>query len=136
MHRYRLKGGAALYDAVCRIDDYLQQSENMKTRLARLAGGGYMLHARVRGGSQRRWVGLDKTITIMLRRAGDGCISVEISGLKWRDKAIVMAVSLLVLWQLMLPALWGLYEQMRLPARLARQLREHFDLELYAKTDL
>lgn len=128
MDVHRLKSGTTLYEAACRMNAYLQRYENMKTCVARLSGGGYVLHARVRGGSQRRWIGLDKTVTIILRPSGTGCARVEITGLKWRDKAVVLLVSLFALWQLAVPALWGLYEQMRLPARLKKPMQECFDL--------
>ena len=96
------------------ISRFLYQKEHMEVSRLMSIDGDIHIHGRVRGSYARQWIGLDKRITIRLHRHEQHHTHVYVNRPVWKDKAMVLAVSLCGLWPLAVPALWGLLDQLLL----------------------
>ena len=99
---------------------YLCQVENMETLRMLTPEGIYIIQGRTRSAEIKKWIGMDKKITIMLKTETDEHGIMEISYPAWKDKLAVMAISLVGLWPLSVCAAIGLVCQLRLIVRVTR----------------
>lgn len=101
---------------------YLWQHENMETDRFLLPDGEYRVQGQVRWSTLRRLVGWDKRIVVRLRPSEEQGLIVTLDAPAWKDKSIVLAVSLFGLWPLSIMVLWGIADQLLLFYRLQHLL--------------
>jgi hypothetical protein len=109
----------------CRQDDVQRLTADLKNWLRNESfdlqqmdteDQGVLLQVKKRG-ALRDLVGMSTALNIVLKYSGD-MLSVEIGAGKWVDKAVVGAVSMLVLWPLAFTAGYGAWEQSKLPDKI------------------
>ena len=110
----RLNHAETLRELSKEIMQYLCQVENMETLRMLTPEGTYIIQGRTRSADIKKWIGMDKRITIMLKAETDELAIMEISHPAWKDKLAVMAISLVGLWPLFVCAAAGLVCQIRL----------------------
>lgn len=101
---------------------YLWQHESMETDRFLLPDGEYRVQGQVRCSSLRRLIGWDKRIVIRLLPGEEQGHVALLDTPIWKDKAVVLAVSLFGLWPLSVMALWGMVDQLLLFYRLQHLL--------------
>ena len=114
---YNLNGRNA-QDIAMVVRNYLEMNEGMESQSFVTADGGAVIQARVRGGSLKQFVGLDKAITVTISPITESLISVDIGEGKWTDKGVTMVVSMFVLWPLAVTSGVGMYNQAQLPKKI------------------
>ena len=118
---YTLRNGVTANDLIIRLCNFLDCS-NMETQTAANQDGScIVLQARTHGGTLKQLVGMDKAVTIRLNQVGDS-LNVEVGEAKWGDKAIVMTVSMFVLWPLTVTSGIGIIAQKQLINRIWNQI--------------
>ena len=114
-----------LFRSTCRQDDVQRLTADLKNWLRNESfdlqqmdteDQGVLLQVKKRG-ALRDLVGMSTALNIVLKYSGD-MLSVEIGAGKWVDKAVVGAVSMLVLWPLAFTAGYGAWEQSKLPDKI------------------
>ena len=76
----------------------------------------FLLNVKKRG----RWralVGMAISLTITFDSTEIDTVTVEIGGGHWSDKALVGTLSMLILWPLIVPVAFGIWEQIKLPEK-------------------
>ncbi len=115
--------GRKVTDIAMAVRNFLETSEKMETQCFFTNDGGAIIQARVRGGSVKKFVGLDKAITVKLAPAGEEMVNVDIGEAKWTDKGIALTVSWFVLWPLAVTSGIGIYKQHKLPEKINRVIQ-------------
>lgn len=115
---YTLGNGKTMDGMAYAVASFLRNEENMETELVPTENGSTFLQARVRNGSLKQIVGMDKAIFVRFNPIGDRQVQIEISKGKWVDKSIVMAISMVVLWPLTVTSGIGMYQQGKLPGKI------------------
>ena len=99
---------------IAHVTNYLERSETMQTQQIESEDGNFtIVQARVRGGSFKQFVGMDKVVTLRFVR-GAGVVNVEVGETKWIDKTLVGTLSMFVLWPLAVTTIFGVYKQKKL----------------------
>jgi len=80
-------------------------------------------------GTWQQYLGLDKAISVRFTPVGSNQVTVEIGGGKWTDKAIGVAVSMVILWPLFVTSGVGAVEQ----AKLLKDARNVIESYFYSK---
>ena len=111
-----------LRDISKKIAQYLWQHENMETDRFLLPDGEYRVQGQVRCNTLRRLIGCDKRIVVRLRPSEEQGLIVTLDAPAWKDKSVVLAVSLFGLWPLSIMVLWGIADQLLLIYRLQHLL--------------
>ena len=111
-----------LRDISKEIAQYLWQHESMETDRFLLPDGEYRVQGQVRCSSLRRLIGWDKRIVIRLLPGEEQGHVVALDTSIWKDKAVVLVVSLFGLWPLSIMVLWGIADQLLLIYRLQHLL--------------
>lgn len=68
-------------------------------------------------GEWKKWVGMSTALDIVFHQIDD-TVNVQIGSGRWADKAVVGAVSMVVLWPLAVTASLGAWEQAKMPERI------------------
>lgn len=84
-----------------------------------------VIQARVRKSGAKKLLGMDKAVEIRLTQEGQRLI-VEMGNAKWADKAVVMAVSMFVMWPLAITSGVGIYKQNELFAEIKTVIDQYF----------
>lgn len=71
------------------VFNFLVDDQNMEAQRFNYSENFSVVQARVKGASYKKFVGLDKAVTIHFIKAAD-FVSVDIGGAQWLDKGIVM----------------------------------------------
>ncbi|MBE6626998.1 MAG: hypothetical protein E7628_07455 [Ruminococcaceae bacterium] len=106
---------ATVQDIAMITRNYLESSENMNTQFFLTADGGAIVQGKLRGGSFKQFMGLDRATTVKITPISDTHVNIEIGEGKWTDKGVAMTVSLFVLWPLAVTSGVGMYKQHKLP---------------------
>lgn len=118
-YTYQLSQGRSLNGLISAVNKYLSGTENMETQRVASENDEYtMLQARVKGGTWKQLVGLDKAVTIRFIKKSYDSVCMEIGEAKWADKGAVMTVSMFVLWPLAVTSGIGMYKQGSLPGKI------------------
>lgn len=108
MYTYTLREGKSVDEVADLVTRFLY---NEKMEVQTLGHPGCMvIQARVGKVGVKRLVGMDKAIEVRLSHEGQRLV-VEMGNAKWADKAVVMAVSMFVLWPLAITSGIGIYKQ-------------------------
>lgn len=117
INSYPLTNGNTVRSVGNSVSSYLQSSQNMETQLLTSDDGTVIVQGRARGGNWKRFVGMDRAITVKLSETNN-VLKAEIGAGKWLDKGVVMTVSMFVLWPLALTSGLGIYQQTKLPEKI------------------
>ncbi len=114
---------SSLRDISKEISQYLWLHEGMETDRFLLPNGEYRVQGQVRGRPLRRLIGWNKRVVVRLRSDDHPGYIVTLDAPTWKDKAVVLAVSLFRLWPLSVMALFGIADQFMLFYRLQQLLK-------------
>ena len=84
-----------------------------------------VIQARLGRVGLKRMVGMDKAIEVRLSHEGQRLV-VEMGNAKWADKAVVMAVSMFVMWPLAITSGIGIYKQNELFEQIRTVIDRYF----------
>jgi hypothetical protein len=123
--RFRFPGHAANLSGVASLVKNLLDSEQLDAQVVQERSGTII---QAKKHSFRSWkkyahqaLGLDRALTVRLVTTGD-MLEVHIGDAVWIDKAVVGAVSVVVLWPLAVTASWGAYKQRQLQLLIQRNV--------------
>ena len=114
---------ATVQDIAMITRNYLESAENMNTQCFFTNDGCAIVQGKLRGGSVKQFMGLDRAITVRITPVGEGLASIDIGEGKWTDKGIAMTVSWFVLWPLAVTSGIGMYKQHKLPENIMNAIR-------------
>ncbi|MCL2442387.1 MAG: zinc ribbon domain-containing protein [Treponema sp.] len=114
---YILPPGKTIKNTSEAVELFLRRDNDMDTQVLNY-GDQITIQARAKGGNWKQFVGLDKVIAVQFIPCGDNMISVNIGESKWTDKAAVAAVSMVVLWPLLVTSGIGMVMQAKLPGEI------------------
>ena len=112
-----LKNGYTAESVASGVSSFLRTNHNMETQVFPVSSDELMVQGRVNGGGWKRFVGMDKAISVKLTASGS-ILTVEIGEGKWLDKGLIMALSMIVLWPLAVTSGVGFYQQAQIPGKI------------------
>lgn len=125
---YKLNG-LTMAEAAKHTCNFLDHSENMETQCLTSIDGVYFIQARTRNGKSKKFLGLDKVISVKLSPIGNEFFSVEIGEGKWVDKGVALAAAWFFCWPLAVTSGVGIYKQKVLPNKILREIGTKFSPE-------
>ena len=114
---YIIKNGNSLNTIANGVSAFLQTSQNMETQVLSSNNGDMIVQGRVVGNNWKRFIGMDKAISVKMSEA-NGILQVEIGEGKWLDKGLIMTISMFVLWPLAITSGFGFYQQAKIPEKI------------------
>lgn len=103
------------------VFNYLVDDQNMETQRIDPSDSFSVVQARVKGAAFKKFVGLDKAVTVHFIKASDA-VSVNIGEAKWLDKGVVMTISMFLLRPLTVTSGVGIYKQRKLISNLVADM--------------
>lgn len=123
MYTYTLRDGKSVDGVVDLVTRFLH---NNKMEVQTLGHSECkVIQARVRKAGAKKLLGMDKAIEVRLSLEGQRLV-VEMGNAKWADKAVVMAVSMFVMWPLAITSGVGIYKQNELFAEIKTVIDQYF----------
>lgn len=118
---YRLSGGMNMQTVAKTVESFLTSSKGMEAQVRQMPNG-YV----VEGKTKSEWktvCGLRLTTSVQLTQM-NGSLNVTVGGAEWVDKIIVGVVGfiLFITWPLFFSAIWGAYQQSKLPEEIFRAI--------------
>lgn len=123
LYTYTIREGKSVVEVEDLITRFLR-NEKMEVQTLGTAGC-RIVQARVRKSGAKKLLGMDKAVEIRLNQEGQRLI-VEMGNAKWADKAVVMAVSMFVMWPLAITSGVGIYKQNELFAEIKTVIDQYF----------
>jgi|GEM_PF-1542162 len=108
-----------LHDLLQILSSWLA-SESFERQVLKTEDGGVVLQIAKQGG-WRKLLGMSTALNVILRQ-DEMHLTVEIGAGRWADKAVVGAVSMIILWPLAVTSAWGAWLQMKMPERIFDQI--------------
>ena len=124
LQTYELNGSRTFNGIVEKATNFLRNTKNMDTQVI-VTGNGRMIQARTKGGQYKKFIGMDKALTVKINNIGSGEVEVEIGEGKWVDKGVAMAVSMFVLWPLAVTSGIGMVQQKALQSQVAKEIENY-----------
>lgn len=115
---FRLPAGKSYSQAADFVATYLQQNENMETQTLIAEDKSIIVQGRIRHGSVKQFMGLDRAITVHFSPANTDSVKVTITAGKWLDKLAAGTVSMFILWPLLVTSAYGAFKQSQFPNKI------------------
>ncbi len=112
---------AVFSDLLISLQKWLEENGFKQQRLS-TEDGATVIQVEKRGG-WKRVVGMSTALNISMHQV-ENTINVQIGAGRWADKAVVGAVSLVVLWPLAVTAGFGAWQQAKMPERIYNFISE------------
>lgn len=126
-YEYSKVAGKNIKNMIFAVESVLKIKENMEVQMLENEST-YILQARVKNGNVKKFVGMDKAITVKILEFGNQII-VEVGEQKWIDKCVVLAVSMIVLWPLTITSSIGLYNQKKIVKTIKKTTDNYMESE-------
>lgn len=123
MYTYTLRDGKSVDEVVDLVTRFLHNNKMEVQTLGHAECK--VIQARVRKAGAKKLLGMDKAIEVRLSQEGQRLV-VEMGNAKWADKAVVMAVSMFVMWPLAITSGVGIYKQNELFAEIKTVIDQYF----------
>lgn len=123
MYTYTLRDGKSVDELVDLVTRFLQNNKMEVQTLGHAECK--VIQARVRKAGAKKLLGMDKAVEVRLTQEGQRLV-VEMGNAKWADKAVVMAVSMFVMWPLAITSGVGIYKQNELFAEIKTVIDQYF----------
>lgn len=123
MYTYTLRDGKSVDEVVDLVTRFLHNNKMEVQTLGHAECK--VIQARVRKAGAKKLLGMDKAIEVRLSQEGQRLV-VEMGNAKWADKAVVMVVSMFVMWPLAITSGVGIYKQNELFAEIKTVIDQYF----------
>ena len=123
MYTYTLRDGKSVDEVVDLVTRFLHNNKMEVQTLGHAECK--VIQARVRKAGAKKLLGMDKAIEVRLPQEGQRLV-VEMGNAKWADKAVVMVVSMFVMWPLAITSGVGIYKQNELFAEIKTVIDQYF----------
>nr|MBQ8245187.1 hypothetical protein [Oscillospiraceae bacterium] len=123
MYTYTLRDGKSIDGVVDLVTRFLYSNKMEVQTLGHSECK--VIQARVRKAGAKKLLGMDKAIEVRLSLEEQRLV-VEMGNAKWADKAVVMAVSMFVMWPLAITSGVGIYKQNELFAEIKTVIDQYF----------
>ncbi len=130
VYTYKVNPGKSVEGLICAISAMLEKQEKMDIQRLTDGNSSYTaLQARLKGGTGKQLIGMDKAATVRFITISSEKVRIEIGEAKWADKGAVLALSMFVLWPLAITSGIGIYGQMKLPSKIKAAADEYLGEE-------
>jgi len=106
------------------IESFLRFNKKMDSQIIDIDNC-HIVQARTKGGTFKKFIGMDKAITIKIEKTLSNEAVVEIANGKWVDKGLIFLLSMVVLWPLTITSVVGAYMQGTLPGEIKNEISRY-----------